>query len=294
MRRMLRYQLSYMVRSREYIVALLLSTLVVSISFVIETIINSKLDRAAILAASEVYCGYGLSLGWRMFSAVWPFLVVLPFATSFVADKKNQCIAAAVSRSSYSAYFRSKVIVSGIGSASVVCIPMIANLLLCYTVFPHNNNLVYTPYHGIAYATMLMGENRMFPSFGGSYFLVSMYLNNPLLHQVVYLIILTAFSALCGSTITAISFRFSKVKMVLFIPLYAVVILSLSISSTYLDAAIYRGVRYFETYILDYLAPMTSADCVYIYFAFICAGFIGLCTYMLRWADKHTLEVLQG
>ena len=61
MMRMLRFQLSRMVRCREYQVAMLLSTLIVCGAFLAETVTNSKVDRSAILSASEVACGYGIS-----------------------------------------------------------------------------------------------------------------------------------------------------------------------------------------------------------------------------------------
>ena len=83
MKRMLRFQLSRMVRCREYRVAMLLSSLVACGAFLAEVVANWRLDRSAILSAGEVTALYGIGRGWNVFSALWPFLVVLPFATSF-------------------------------------------------------------------------------------------------------------------------------------------------------------------------------------------------------------------
>ena len=56
------------------------------------------MDASRILSAGEWYTGNGLSFGWSVFSALWPFLVVLPFATSFIGEKKDQIVVPAVSR----------------------------------------------------------------------------------------------------------------------------------------------------------------------------------------------------
>ena len=182
--RMLRFQLSRMVRCREYQVAMLLSSLIACGSFLVEVVANSKVDRSAILSASEVACSYGISTGWGIFSTLWPFLVVLPFATSFVEDKKNQCVSVAVSRGSYETYLGSKVIASGLGSASVVFIPLLVNLLLCYIVFPHNHNVVFASYQGRMYAPVLLGENRLYASYASTYFLLPLYLASPFLYYL--------------------------------------------------------------------------------------------------------------
>lgn len=294
MRRMLRFQLSRMVRCREYRAAMLLSSLVACGVFLAETVTNSKVDRSAILSASEVVCSYGLSTGWSIFSALWPFLVVLPFATSFVEDKKNQCINAAVSRGSYETYLSSKVIASGLGSASVVFIPLLVNLLLCYIVFPQNHNFLYASYQGQMYTAIMLGENRLYASDSPTYFLLSFYLANPLLYQFMYLFILGIFSGLCGAAVMALSFRFSKYKILLFLPLYVLTVISLHARTIFMDVALKSGVQYFDPYICDYLAPLASRDCNWVYFGCICLALFALVCVMLHWAKDHSVSYSQG
>ena len=82
------FQLKKMVRSLQYRVAFLISSLCVCVALLLETWKNRGVDRFAALSASEAVCGYGLSYGWKIFSAIWPFLVVLACSTSYVSDKK--------------------------------------------------------------------------------------------------------------------------------------------------------------------------------------------------------------
>lgn len=294
MRRMLRFQLSRMVRCREYQAAMLLSSLIACGAFMVEIVTNSKVDRSAILSASEVACSYGISTGWSIFSALWPFLVVLPFATSFVEDKKNQCVNAAVSRSSYETYLGSKVIASGLGSASVVFIPLLVNLLLCYIVFPHNHNFIYASYQGQMYAPVLLGENRLYASYSPTYFLLPFYLSNQFLYQLMYLFVLGAFSGLCSAAAMALSFRLFKSKILLFLPLYVITVISLRARTIFINAALKSGIRYFDPYICDYLAPLASRDYNLVYFGCICLALFVLIFVMLHWAKGHSLSYSQG
>lgn len=292
--KMLRFQLSRMIRCREYRVAMLLSSLVVCVLFLVEALTGSRLDRSEILSASEVTASYGVGTGWSSFSALWPFLVVLPFATSFVEEKKNQCVHTAVLRNSYQNYLRSKVIAAALGSASVVFLPLLLNFFLCYLVFPQNHNVIIAPYHDPMYASVLLGENRLYHSLVPTYFLVRLYFFSPFLYQLMYLCILGLFSGLCGAAITAVSFRFSKSKILLFLPLYLFTVLTLHARTIFMGFALRSGVPYFDPYICDYLAPFGSPDCSILYFLSICLILLATTVGMLRWANRNTFRLSQG
>ena len=294
MKRTLRFQLSRMVRCREYRVAMLLSSLVACGAFLAEVVANWRLDRSAILSAGEVTALYGIGRGWNVFSALWPFLVVLPFATSFPEDRKNQCLAPVVTRSSYGDYLSSQVLASGLGSASVVFLPLLLNLLLCYLAFPSNHNIKLASYQGNMYAAVLLGENRLYTSLGTTYFLLPLYFFSPFLYQMMYLTVLGLFSGLCGAAVTALSFRCFQSKILLFLPLYAVSVITLYARGIWMNAALHSGARYFDPYLCDYLAPFASRDCSPVYFAGICLGLLLLIFGMLRWAKRHAFRFMQG
>lgn len=57
------FQLKKMVRSLQYRVAFLISSLCVCVALLLETWKNRGVDRFAVLSASEAVCGYGLSYG---------------------------------------------------------------------------------------------------------------------------------------------------------------------------------------------------------------------------------------
>lgn len=137
----LRFQLKKMIRSLQYRVAFLISSVCVCLALFLEVWKSRGVDRFAVVSASEAVCGYGLSYGWKIFSAIWPFLIVLACSTSYVSEKKNRCVSVILVRTNWKSYLRGKLVVSAIGSMSVVLIPLLLNMLLCYFIFPNNLNL---------------------------------------------------------------------------------------------------------------------------------------------------------
>ncbi|MFR8873161.1 MAG: hypothetical protein ACLVHV_06605 [Oscillospiraceae bacterium] len=88
MKRMLRFQLSRMVRCREYRVAMLLSSLVACGAFLAEVVANWRLDRSAILSAGEVTARMESAGVERVSSALCRFLWFSP-RTSFPRTEES-------------------------------------------------------------------------------------------------------------------------------------------------------------------------------------------------------------
>lgn len=291
---MLSFQLSRLFRCREYRVSLIISLLVTCLLFLSEVLKSYHLDRAAMITAVEHCCVWGETFGWSIYSILWPFLVVLPFATSFIEEKKNNIIGTLVSRENYKSYLSSKIIASGIGSSVVVGAPLFLNLIMCLAVFPQNHNqLNLYWFHG--FSESLMGENRVFNSLVPHYSFLHLYMDSPVLYCILFIIILTLFSALCGAMITALSYIWSKSKIILFIPLYGITVLSQYLSSFMLGQAINRPeYKYFTTYLMDYLAPMTRSECYWPYFIGICVFFAAVTFLCYKWSVRHGFSFAQG
>ncbi len=294
MMKMLSFQVLRLFHSREYRIALVISVGLTCTLFILEVLKSFQLDRAAIITAVEHSCIWGESFGWSVFSIIWPFLVVLPGATSFVEEKKDSVIGTIVIRKSYPSYIISKVLTSGIGSAIVIGIPELINFIMCLIVFPHNHNQMRL-FWFYGFSESLMGENRMFRSMVSHYPFLQLYLDSPILYSLLYIVILTGFSALCGAAITAVSFIVSKSKIALFVPLYFLVVVTQYLSAAMLSYAMKNpNYKYFSTYLMDYLAPMTRPECYWPYLFGICGILICVIVLCLRWALQHSFSYVQG
>lgn len=312
------FQLKKMVRSLQYRVAFLISSLCVCVALLLETWKNRGVDRFAALSASEAVCGYGLSYGWKIFSAIWPFLVVLACSTSYVSDKKNRCVSVILVRSNWKKYLRGKLAVAAIGSMSVVLIPLLLNMLLCYFIFPNNFNLTWGAYEDNMYEVSLLGENLLYSSVNPQYLFLKVYLKSPVLYQLLYFAIFGLFSGICGAFVMAISFVFSGNVMVLFLPIYIICVGTMQLNSLFfvkiintvntnipsVDAvgqAMENAEKikeqtgsYMDLYLMDYFAPMTSSSCSMLYLLAWVLVLIVITVILYFCASHRELNAQQG
>ena len=104
--------------------------------------------------------------------------------------EKNRCVSVILVRTNWKSYLRGKLAVSAIGSMSVVLIPLLLNMLLCYFIFPNNLNLSWGAYEDNMYEISLLGENLLYSSVNPQYLFLSIYLKSPVLYQLLYFLIL--------------------------------------------------------------------------------------------------------
>lgn len=267
---MFRFQFRRMLRCREFRAAVLLAMLVICGNLLRGAWSSHGMDASRILSAGEWYTGNGLSFGWSVFSALWPFLVVLPFATSFIGEKKDQIVVPAVSRGSYGRFMVSKVVVAGLGSMMVIGGALLAELLVSYVIYPVNHNVQLQEYFGINFIRQLLGTNQMYRSCAPETPLYGLYLNHPFLFELVYVIINSGFAFLCGCTISALSLCMSNSRIALFLPLYIIVYGSLRLRTILWDKAIAANSVFVNPYWMDYLAPFGIGSLSGVYVAIVC------------------------
>lgn len=267
---MFRFQFRRMVHCREFKVALLASILVACVSLLRGAWSSHIIDASRILPAGEMTIMNGNGNAWTLFSIAWPFLAVLPFATSFVSEKKDQIVVPIVSRGNYRKYMVSKVLMAGFGSMIVICGVLLAELLACYAIYPARHGTNFGGYQGRNFVKELTGMNLMYRSCDPDYWFVGLYLDAPLLCGLVYVAINGLFTFLCGSAIGALSLCVNKSKVLLFLPLYLATVVTLKLRTILLDRALGRGSVFTDLYWMDYLAPISTNSLSWVYAAIVC------------------------
>ena len=71
-----------------------------------------------------------LTLGWYIFSLIWPILAATPFSWSFWKEKKDGSFAQIVSRVGRKKYLSAKLIAVFIAGGIVIALPVVLNLLV--------------------------------------------------------------------------------------------------------------------------------------------------------------------
>lgn len=230
---------------------------------------------------------------WALFTMLYPFLIVLPFATSYVDDYQNRLLPVYISRTSRWSYYVSKLLAGFLGTALMVGLPLLVNLLLCNLFLTHNYNSWWGAYQLSPYYNGLLGEGVMYESVSQQLPFLGMYLRSPLLYNLWYLLIFSTFSGLLGCLVLSMSFLLRKWKVVLFLPIFALFQVLRSADGLSLSRAIAGQGFYFSCDPFYYVAPSFSVALSGWYALVFCLAAVGVILLFLYYGVKRELKSIQ-
>lgn len=221
--------------------------------YLINLYTSSGKDVSTLHSAVSLYVGSSIGEYFHYFSSIFPFIVVFPFAFSYLNDKSVNIIPFVMTRMGSNYYYSSKLIAAFIGGVLIILIPFAINLLLLTITFPHNDNTYFGFFHDINYGSRLLGTNVIVSSAGKGLPFLQLYMTSPLLHSCLYLVFLSLFSGLLSIFALACSYWISKYKVLVFIPVYL-----LFFMCNTLDNFLFKSQNYLNTILLDYVTVDVS------------------------------------
>lgn len=251
-------QLKVMRKRKEFIFALWAMTGYACAAFLYVLVKYWGMDVSMMKDANQSVCYSQMNGLWGMFSFLYPFLVVLPFATSYIDDYKNKLLVVYFSKASRRVYFLSKILAVFIGTALVIAIPCALNLILCNLFLPHNYNTWMGEYQSESFYQAVTGTNHLYETAYRGILLPDLFLRSPLLYNIVYLLIFSSFSGLLGAFVLSLSFWLRKRKTILFLPLFFIISILDTINIKWLYMAIEGKKSYVDVAVLDYVVPSFS------------------------------------
>ena len=253
----------------------------------------SGIDISKIKDANQLVCFSQSNRLWFFFSLLYPFLLVLPFSTSYIDDYKNQLLPVYISRTSRTIYYVSKLVASFFGTFLIIAVPFFINLILCTVFLPHNQNTWLGEYQMGNYFRQLLGTNILYQTSYTKMPFLKIFLYSPFLYNFIYLLIFAAFSGLLASFTLSLSFLYKKSKLFLFIPVFATLQLFRVYDSDLFSRSIEGGQTYVNFDILDYVVPTLLKGQDYAFFAklvfIIFLAIVTLCIYGIK-SDLKSLQ----
>lgn len=251
-------QLKVMRKRKEFIFALWAMTGYACAAFLYVLVKYWGMDVSIMKDANQSVCYSQMNGLWGMFSFLYPFLVVLPFATSYIDDYKNKLLVVYFSKASRRVYYLSKILAAFMGTALVIAIPCALNLILCNLFLPHNYNTWMGEYQSESFYQAVTGTNHLYETAYRGILLPDLFLRSPLLYNIVYLLIFSSFSGLLGAFVLSLSFWLRKRKTILFLPLFFIISILDTINIKWLYMAIEGKKSYVDVAVLDYVVPSFS------------------------------------
>ncbi len=253
--RSLHVQLKAMFIRKEYVCAAFFTAAFACISFCLCLSDCRGTDLALIKDANQMVCFSQVNRLWLFFYYIYPFLAVLPAAASYIDDFENGLLPAYLSRTSRKDYYVSKVAACFIGTALVMFVPFLINLLFCNLFFPHNANTWYGEYQMGNYYRQLLGMNLLYRTDHTVTPLLRLLLFCPFLYNLVFLLFFSAFTGLLGALIMSVSFMFRIKRILLFIPLFLLFRAADTFDVCIFNAALSGNAVYKNYKIMDYITP---------------------------------------
>lgn len=265
-------------------------------------------DLVSYWDASQFYCGSSLHPLWYYFTFLFPILVVLPYATSYLTERANGSSILLISKMGVKQYFLSKIVVCFIGSFLIIMIPFLINYIFCQVTFPHTNNAMFAYYGVEGYDGILTGtyyglrvQNIEIP-------FLKLYLNHPTLYYILYIFLLSLLSGIFGVIILCFSLLIRKGKIFLFLPLF-LLLRGMNVLTRYsemhagsnplspltIESAMYKeGPEYICYNLLEYVVPFGERGQNTIYLSIAIVLIVVFCVICTIFAIKKEMHHLQG
>ena len=313
MLRSIKAQMGILFRRREYKFTMLILFVYACYVFVNMGRRNWGAEVSTMMDANQYVCFSIMDGNYSFFYIFFPFLVVLPYATSYVDDYKNQLLSVYVTRSSRTNYYVSKLISCFLGTTLVVAIPFFCNLILTNLFFPHNHFTLAGNFQSPLFCSNLTGENNIYFSDYLGLLFREVFLRSQLLYYFLYFMILSLFSGLMGAFVLSLSFLWRKSRLLLFLPMYLIAQLSINLNDLYFNKAYEFGERYFvwemkkhvfpdsstkmlkyfDINIFDYIFPYKSFSLNPYFFIGFCLVIIAIIVGMAVYGIRKEIQSLQ-
>lgn len=251
--RMLNYQFKVMLNKKSFMIAFSIVLIYCLFSYLTNVISFYHVDISQMMSANSLFALSSDQPYWGLFATIFPFILFLPFAFSYIEDRKIQITNYIISRSSSSAYLISQIVITFLGGFIITFVPFLLNLLLCHVTFPDNMNTYFGEYGNPNYYRTLTGSNVIIHTDIKGLPFLELYLNSQLLYNLIFLLMFSVASGLLSVFILSLSYMGITNRLILFIPLYLFFYLSRALDSYSYNSSLEKGTVYHNYDWLTYL-----------------------------------------
>lgn len=141
----------------------------------------------ALPSADLLFVANGDSEWWSYLSFLFPFLIILPYGFSFMDEHKNGVILYVQTRGNRQTYYYAQMITCFIGTAMVIFIPFVLNILLNGILFPMTGNDVVMGYqkYDVNWCMGIMGQGFYKNAISGGALLKHLAIDQPQLRNII-------------------------------------------------------------------------------------------------------------
>lgn len=151
-------------------------------------------DISDVFQASDFFIQGSGIFGTLLYGFLFPLIAAFSYSDIFLVEKSNNLYTYYVTRTTKAKYFISKIITVSISGSIIILIPLLISFILSFILGPVHNNIDSTNVPSDYYQPIT--DSIMFPS---------IYVSNPYVHNIIFIIIPCIFGVLFALFSFAIS-----------------------------------------------------------------------------------------
>lgn len=267
----IKMQIELMFQKKGFQAALLINLVYAALTYLYHVVTSVEKEISTIVSSHAAFMLLDTAPFYSAYILLMPFLVVLPFAMSFITDRSNACLPALQVRSGVKSYYVSKAVACFVGGVVAFGIPCIINIILNRLTFPQNGVTFLGNLFDANYVAGITGVRVMIPTKWSGIWFAKVFVTNPELYNIIIVGIFSVAMGIFGVFVYTVSFLCKRNKFFLFLPLYAILV----VLNT-LDLFAEKVNPYTCLVIVDYITGnnMYGKDPMFLYTFFVCMGIV--------------------
>lgn len=231
-----KYQLKMCFRSMGFITAFSFNLIICLLNTLLIAYQCRDCDVNMLPAASECFILRTNTPCNNIFRLVFIFILVLPFGFYVYKNKKNNIQPILVARTTLKNHYISSAFCSFLCTFICFAIPLLLSAFINYIVFPNDGTLLseiseYTYNHTAA----ITGDNVFQNTVQKGEPFVWLYIKSPLVYNIFYSVIFSAFCGLLSLFIHSLSYYIYALPILTFLPLYLITFIQQKIDNVNLS-----------------------------------------------------------
>lgn len=197
-----------MLTSKSFLISMMFALMYCITEFIINAVMYFGEDINAVWSSAYLSaCADFTIYPFEIFKSIYPLIVVLPFACSYINEKSRNLLPAVFCRVSKKEYYYSKLVAVFISGVIVIFIPFIINYILNLIAFPLNSNIDFSGAPEIS--------SHMFLTYIDEMMFGKLFLINPNIYILFYIFVASFFGGLIATAVFQFSFFFNRYSIII-------------------------------------------------------------------------------
>ncbi len=180
-------------------------------------------DVSTIVSPSAAFLLLEDNVLFDIYITIVPFIVVFPFAMSYVTDKSNMVLPALQVRGGVKTYYITKAVACFLGGVFAFLVPLLLNIFLNEITFPESGVTFIGDLYDWNYDGGVAGTDIMMPTKWVGIWFPKLFMKFPELYNILIAFIFSVAMGVFSVFVYSVSFYLTKHKILLFVPLYVII-----------------------------------------------------------------------